>query len=99
VKVAASELVAAVGGLLDRSRSPGHAADLMRADLRRFLGDRMGLAPGSSDDALVAVTASRTRVAEDRLRLALTDPVTDDAGLVRLASIIDSIRQEVLAHV
>jgi hypothetical protein len=99
VKVAASELVAAVGGLLDRSRSPGHGADLLRADLRRFLGDRMGLPPGSSDDALVAVTASRTGVAEDRLRLALTDPVTDDAGLVRLASTIDSIRQEVLAHV
>jgi hypothetical protein len=99
VKVAASELVAAVGGLLDRSRSPGHAAALMRADLRRFLGDRMGLAPGSADDALVSVVAARTGVAEERLRLALTDPVTDDAGLVRLASTIDSIRQEVLAHV
>jgi Domain of unknown function (DUF4350) len=99
VKVAASELVAAVGGLLDRSRSPGHAAELMRADMRRFLGDRMGLAPGSGDDALVSVTAARTGVAEDRLRLALTDPVTDDAGLVRLASTLDSIRQEVLAHV
>jgi hypothetical protein len=99
VKVAASELVAAVGGLLDRSRSPRHAADLLRADLRRFLGDRMGLPPGSGDDALVSVTAARTGVAEDRLRLALTDPVDDDAGLVRLASTIDSIRQEVLAHV
>jgi hypothetical protein len=99
VRVAASELVAAVGGLLDRSRSPGHAADLLRADLRRFLGDRMGLPPGSDDDALVSVTAARTGVAEDRLRLALTDAVTDDAGLVRLASTIDSIRQEVLAHV
>jgi Domain of unknown function (DUF4350) len=99
VRVAASELVAAVGGLLDRSRSPGHAADLLRADLRRFLGDRMGLPPGSDDDALVTVTAARTGVAEDRLRLALTDPVTDDAGLVRLASTIDSIRKEVLANV
>ncbi len=47
----------------------------------------------------MTVTAARTGVAEDRLRLALTDPVTDDAGLVRLASTIDSIRQEVLAHV
>jgi hypothetical protein len=99
VKVAASELVAAVGGLLDRSRSPHHAAELLRSDLRRFLGDRMGLPPGSGDDALVSVTAARTGVAEERLRLALTDPVSDDAGLVRLASAVDSIRQEVLAHV
>ena len=42
VAVAGSELVAAVGNLLDRTRSPGHAARLLREDLHRFLADHLG---------------------------------------------------------
>lgn len=100
VALAGSELVAAVGGLLDRAGSPGHAADVLRADLRRFLTDRLGVPLQAGDDVLAAVAAERTGVDADRLRAVLgAGPVTDDAGLVALARAIDHIREEVLAHV
>jgi hypothetical protein len=100
VAVAGSELVAAVGNLLDRTRSPAHAGELLRADLRRFLADHLGVPAGTSPDVLAAVAAERTQVAEESLRWALSlEPVTDDAGLTALAATIDRIREEVLAHV
>ena len=98
--IAGSELVAAVGTLLDRSRSPGHAADLLRQDLRRFLGDHLGLPPGAPADVLAAVAAERTGASEaDLLRALGGPPVTDDQSLADLAATIDRIREEVLAHV
>jgi hypothetical protein len=100
VAVAGSELVAAVGNLLDRTRSPGHAGDLLRADLRRFLADHLGVPGGSAPEVLATVVAQRTGVDEATLHWALgPEPVTDDAGLVALAHTIDRIRTEVLAHV
>jgi uncharacterized protein DUF4350 len=100
VAVAGSELVAAVGSLLDRSGSPQHAAELLRADLRRFLGDRLGLPADSSPQVLAAVAAERSGADEARVAWALgSAPPDDDAQLVALAQIIDAIRQEVLSHV
>ncbi|MGH9112866.1 MAG: DUF4350 domain-containing protein [Acidimicrobiales bacterium] len=100
VAVAGSELVAAVGTLLDRSRSPQHAADLLRADLRHWLGDRMGLPPGTSAEVLASATSGRTGVDHDRLVWALgSTPVADDDRLVTLADTIDLVREEVSAHV
>jgi hypothetical protein len=100
VAVAGSELVAAVGNLLDRTRSPDHAARLLRGDLHRFLADHLGLPAGSPPEVVVAVAVDRTGVDEASLRWALGPaPVTDDAGLVALARTIDRIRTEVLAHV
>jgi hypothetical protein len=100
VAVAGSELVAAVGSLLDRSGSPQHAADLLRADLRRFLGDRLGVPTDSSPQVMAAVAAERTGADEARVAWALgSSPPADDAQLVALAQTIDSIRQEVLSHV
>lgn len=100
VAVAGSELVAAVGNLLDRTRSPGHAAELLRVDLRRYLADHLGLPAGSPPDVLATVAATRTDLDEARLRWALGDaPVTDEAGLTALAQTIDRIREEVLTHV
>lgn len=99
VAVAGSELVLAVGNLLDRSRRPAVAAELLRADLRRFLGDHLGLPPGSPPDVLAAVAADRTGADEAALRRALdTARVTDDDDLLALAHTIDDIRREVLAH-
>lgn len=98
--IAGSELVAAVGTMLDRSRSPGHAADLLRHDLRRFLADHLGLPPDAPADVLATAAAERTGASEHDLRTALGGPpVTDDAGLADLAATIDRIREEVLAHV
>lgn len=100
VAVAGSELVAAVGSLLDRSGSPQHAADLLRADLRRFLGDRLGVPADSPPHVLAAVAAERAGADGDRVAWALgPSPVTDDAQLVALAQTIDAVRQEVLDHV
>ncbi len=98
--IAGSELVAAVGTLLDRSRSPGHAAELLRRDLRRFLGDHLGVPPDAPADVVATVAAERTGATEADLRAALGGaPVTDDQDLAALAATIDRIRQEVLAHV
>lgn len=97
--LAGSELVAAVGTLLDRSGNPGHAADLLRADLRRFLGEHLGLPPDTDAETLARIAADRTPAHHDALLWALTAPVHDDDGLVWLASTIDRIRLEVLSHV
>ena len=98
--IAGSELVAAVGTLLDRSRSPGHAADLLRRDLRRFLGDHLGVPPDTPADVLATLAAERTRIDPAALQAALGGPpVTDDQQLAALAATIDRIRQEVLTHV
>jgi hypothetical protein len=89
--------VAAVGSLLDRTSSPQHAADLLRADLRRFLGDRLGI-PAEAPPAAV-VTVARERIGTDGARLAWAlgpGPVEDDTQLVALAHTIDRIREEVL---
>lgn len=100
VAVAGSELVAAVGSLLDRSGSPEHAADLLRADLRRFLADRLGVPPGADADVLAAVAAERVGIDRARVERALrTDAVENDAQLVALARDVDAVRQEVLDHV
>jgi Domain of unknown function (DUF4350) len=100
VTVAGSELVAATGSLLDRTRSPQHAAELLRRDLRAFLCDRLGVPRQAELPVLTAVTAERTGLDENMLSWALgPDPVLEDAQLVTLARTIDRIREEVLAHV
>lgn len=97
--IAASDLVAATGALLDRAQAPDHAAAVLRADLRRFLGDRLGVPPGAPPDVLAAVAAERTGAAAADLRRALGDePVAGEAGLADLARTIDRIREEVLTH-
>ena len=99
VAVAGSELVAAVGNLLDRTGSTDHAAALLRADLRRFLADHLGVPADTPPEVVAAVAADRTGVDPQALQWALgPQPVGDDAGLVALADTIDRIREEVLAH-
>jgi len=100
VAVAGSELVAATGGLLDRSRSPQYAGELLRRDLRAFLSDRLGVPRDAQLGVLAAVTAERTGLDEHMLGWALgPEPVLDDSQLVTLARTIDRIREEVLTHV
>src|SRR5690606_17900933 len=94
------DLVAATGGLLDRARAPDHAAAVLRADLRRFLADRLGVPPGAPPDVLATVAAERTRASAADLQRALGDaPVTGGADLADLARTIDRIREEVMTHV
>lgn len=97
VEIDGSELVVAVGQLLQQAKRPQHAADLLRADTRRRLGERLGLPVDASPSVLADVVAGRTDIDPDQLRRLLADaPVADDAALLELARNLDSLRQEVL---
>jgi uncharacterized protein DUF4350 len=100
VKVAGSELVSAVGGLLERAGSPQHAADLLRADLRRDLIAQLGLPADVGPTAFAEVVGTHTTLDEPRVQAALgPGPVHTDQDLLAVAQLIDILREEVLAHV
>jgi hypothetical protein len=97
VQLAGSELVSAVGQLLQQAHSPQRAADILRADLRRALSERLGVPLSAAPDAFTAAIVSRSSLDSDAVRAALAGPpVTGDAELLDLAKSIDAIRQEVL---
>lgn len=96
VQIAGSELVAATGRLLARTRDPQAAADALREDRRRRLRTRLGVAPTADLDALVAVTASRTGLSADEVAAALDDrPIPTDDALVTLTRAVAALDQEV----
>lgn len=100
VEIAGSELVVAVGDLLRRKGSPQRAADVLRAATRRELARRLGVPPDAPPDAVIAVVAGRIGGDPDAVRSALADgPVTTADELIRLASTLSDIRQEVLPSV
>lgn len=100
VAVAGSELVSAVGGLLQRAGSPQHAAELLREDLRRDLVSRLGLPPRMAAPAFIEVVAARTGLDAQRLADALGPrPVSSDVELLAVAQLIDAVRKEVFDHV
>lgn len=97
VELAGSELVDAVGNLLSQTRSPDRAATILRADLRRQLCERLGLAPDAPPEVVADTAFTRTGADRDRVLLAVVDaPVADEAGLLAAAQAIDAVRQEVL---
>lgn len=96
VQVAGSELVEAVGGLLRRRGSPAGAAVVLRAEARRRLSPRVGVAPGA--DAAVLVDAVAARCGRDRRdvrRLLLDGPVDSTDALVALGRELDRLHAEV----
>lgn len=96
VSVAGSELVAAVGRLLARTRSPGPVADAMRIDLRRSLQARVGAGPGVPVRTLAELVAARTGLSEELVLEAIDErEVTNDAELVAVARAVARIQQEV----
>jgi hypothetical protein len=97
VEIAGSELVAAIGRLLSRTRSPAAAAETLRAGVRRSLRARLGLPAVVSSDVLAEVAAARTGIDVDTVRAAVDErPVTTDADLVAVARAAASVHQEVL---
>jgi hypothetical protein len=97
VQIAGSELVVAVGDLIQQSGDPERAAVVLQDDTRRALARRLGLAV-DADPALVA-DAAASRVGADRdavLELLTRRPVPDEKALVDLARSLDTIRQETL---
>jgi hypothetical protein len=95
VQLAGSELVTAVGNLLQRAGSRAQAADAMRDDLRRDLGSRLGLPRDATPDVL-ADAAVRSGASRDQVIAALTGPPpATEQDLVALAQSIESVRLEV----
>jgi hypothetical protein len=96
VDVASSELVAAIGRLLSRTRAPGAAAETMREELRRTLRTRLGVPVAVPPATLAEITAARTGASVDDVLRAVDDrPVTTDDELVAVARAVAAIHQEV----
>jgi len=96
VQLEGSELVVAVGNLLQRARGRGQAAGLLSDDLRRVLAERLGLPASAPPERVAETAAARTGIPVERVRAALA-PVTprDEAELVALAHAVDAVRREV----
>jgi len=104
VEVPGSELVVAVGNLLQTARRPGRAAALLRADARRLLAERLGLPVTAPAEVLADAAASRTGLRRSDVLAVLDDgetpvpgapggPQTDDAQLVALAQSAERVRR------
>lgn len=79
-----------------RSRAHGRAAATLRASALARLRARTGLPRGASPTEIAAVVAARTGVpAADVAALLTGPPPSDDAGLVRLAQMLDQLDREV----
>jgi hypothetical protein len=97
VELAGSELVVAVGQLLQQSGSPDRAAAMLRSDLRRRLCERLGLPRDASPEVVADVAARRSGVDHERVFTVVADlPVTSDDDLLKLARSADQIRKEIL---
>lgn len=98
VHIAGSELVLAVGNLLQQGRRRDAAAAMLRSDLRRNLSERLGVPVASSPEAFASAAAARAAVDPAAVEAALSaEPPADDAELVALARAVESLRNEV-AH-
>jgi Domain of unknown function (DUF4350) len=97
VQLEGSELVVAVGHLLQRARGRGQAAGLLSDDLRRLLAERLGLPASAPPEQVAEAAAARSGIPVERLRTALapTTPPRDEAELVALAYAVDAVRREV----
>jgi hypothetical protein len=96
VQLAGSEIVVAVGNLLQQAKQRDAAGDLLRAELRRTLTDRLGLSPDAPDEVVADQAASRAHVDRAAVLAGLrATPLTGEPALVALAQSIESVRQEV----
>ena len=95
VEIAGSELVSALGRLLDRAHRRDQAAAMLRRHLRRSLADRIGV-PADAPVEAMAAAASTAGVAADQVATALSPRVPPgDDELLALAQSVESIRKEV----
>jgi hypothetical protein len=97
VAVPGSELVVAVGNLLQQTRGRERAARLLREDLRRGLAERLGL-PRTALPEQVAAAAARRQISPESVTELLTGPAPrSEADLLALARRVEHVRREVLA--
>jgi hypothetical protein len=92
VVIAGSELVRAVGGLLEHTGARDRAATSLRRSARRRLAGAFGLPAAAGSDAVVSAVSARTALDRERLSVALSDgPVADDGALAALSRELDDI--------
>jgi hypothetical protein len=97
VELPGSELVVAVGRLLQEADRRDRASVVLREQLRADLAVRLGLPAQASPDTVADAVARRAGVDRERVLSALVGPVpAAGADLVRLAQATEAIRQEVL---
>jgi len=97
VSIAGSELVSAVGNLMERRNDPAHAAALLRSDACERLARAVGLGPGAPLALLSPVVAARAHRAPDDVAALLGGSVVStDAQLAELARQLDQLTQEIL---
>ncbi len=96
-QIAGSELVNAVGHLLRQTGSPDRAARLLRADLRRTLGERLGLPRDTAPEVIAEVTAERCGLERGKVLSVVSEtPVPTDDQLVALVAEIEEVRRAVI---
>jgi hypothetical protein len=95
VQLAGSELVVAVGELLQRAKGRPQAASVLRDDLRRWLAERMGLPPATPADVIAEAVAARSPdlTAEEVLDVLAGRLPANEDDLVALAHSVESIRR------
>ena len=96
VQIAGSELVVAVGNLLQQGRRREAAAAMLQSSLRRTMSERLGVPADAPADVFAAAASARTGVEPSVVDAALSPvPPNDDAALVRLAQAVETLRNEV----
>ena len=96
VDAAGSELVLAVGNLLQHAKRRDAAAEMLRLQARRDLTEQLGLPVDAPVERIADVAASVGHVERDRvLSMLVPSPVLDDDALVGLANAVESLRREV----
>ncbi len=97
VEIAGSELVVAVGNLLQKAGRPDAAAERLRSELHRDLVNRLGLPAAASAAVTADVASARTGVDRDTVERALSGPLpTTPEGLVTAARDVEQVRAAVL---
>jgi hypothetical protein len=96
VPLAASELVVAVGNLLQQAGRRDQAGALLRADLRRRLAERLSLPLDAPAEVVATTAAARTGIPLERLRAALAPvPLREDEELVALSAEVAAVEEVV----
>jgi len=99
VAIPGSALVAAKGRLLGGGHMTEHAAQILRADLARSLGETLHLPASSSAPTLAELASWRTGRQPEEILDLLSGPLpASDAELVELARQIDALEQEIDRH-
>ena len=97
VEIAGSELVVAVGNLLQKAGRPEIAAERLRSDLHHDLTARLGLPVTTPPDVVADLAAARTGVERDAVARALAGPLpTTPDALVTAARDVEEVRTAVL---